>query len=42
MCDFDYFQTLHPLLEDGCPGDEEPDDSKKVIEVTFMKQECYS
>ncbi|KAK7107714.1 hypothetical protein V1264_015588 [Littorina saxatilis] len=23
-------KTLHPLLEDGCPGDEVPDDSKKV------------
>ncbi|KAL8623379.1 hypothetical protein ACOMHN_065913 [Nucella lapillus] len=23
-------KTLHPLLEDGCPGDEEPDVSKKV------------
>ncbi|XP_070190023.1 E3 ubiquitin-protein ligase rnf213-alpha-like [Littorina saxatilis] len=23
-------KTLHPLLEDGCPGDEVPEDSKKV------------
>ncbi len=23
-------QTLHPLLDDGCIGDEEPEDYKKV------------
>jgi hypothetical protein len=24
------FQTLHPLLEDGCQGDEKPEKYKKV------------
>jgi hypothetical protein len=27
---------LHPLLEDGCPGDEVPDDSKKVWRFVFL------
>ena len=34
-------QTLHPLLEDGCPGDEVPDDSKKVpFCISFYTSLC--
>ena len=29
-------KTLHPLLEDGCPGDEIPDESKKVCFFTRL------
>jgi len=29
-----YFQTLHPLLEDGCQGDEKPEPHMKVVIIT--------